>query len=96
MSYSFSVRADTKAEALEKVSVELDKVVVQQPVHAADRAQAYASAEAFLEVLPSEKAENEDFYVSVSGSVGWRGTQGVDALITSAGASISASVIAKS
>lgn len=92
MSYSFSVRAGTKAEALEKLAEALDNVVALQPIHSADRAQAQAAAEAFLEVLP-EKADDKDFSVNVSGSVGWLGTPGVDAVITSAGVSISASTV---
>ena len=43
MSYSFSARAATKAEVIEKVSTELNKVVVSQPIHSADCAQAKAA-----------------------------------------------------
>lgn len=70
MSYSFYVRAATKADVIAKVVAELDKVVANQPVHSADYAQAKASAEAFLGILP-EANDKQDFYVSVSGSVGW-------------------------
>jgi regulator of protease activity HflC (stomatin/prohibitin superfamily) len=90
MSYSFGVRAATKAEVAEKIAAELDKVVAAQPVHAADRAQAQAAAEAFLGILP-EKPTDQDFYVSVSGSVSWK----ADKVLTSAGVNISASLSAK-
>ena len=90
MSYSFAVRADTKVGIAEKIASEFDNVVAQQPIHTADRDQAQAAALAFLEVIPD--TEGQDFYVSVSGSVGWTGTSGVDAVVTAAGASISASL----
>ena len=95
MSYSFSVRGATIAQVMEKVTAELDKVVVAQPIHSADRAQAQSSVEAFLSVLPTN-IDNREFYVSVSGSVGWGGKLGsVDQVLTSAGVSVSASLIAK-
>lgn len=37
MSYSFSVSAATKQEAIQKVADELAKVVAAQPVHSADQ-----------------------------------------------------------
>lgn len=67
MSYSFSVRAATKAAALAKIVAELDKVVAAQPVHAADRPQAQAAAEAFVGLLPVD--ESRDVNVSVNGSI---------------------------
>jgi hypothetical protein len=94
MSYSFSARGATKAEVIGKVSAELDKVVASQPIHSADRAQAQAAAEAFVAIIPAND-EGKDFYVSVSGSVGWRGNLGVDSIITSASVNVSASLIAK-
>jgi hypothetical protein len=90
MSYSFVVRADTKTAVLEKIAAQFDTVVAQQPIHAADRAQAQATAEAFLEIIPS-KADDQDFYVSVGGSVGWRD----DNVITSASVNISAYLVPK-
>ena len=95
MSYSFSARGATKADVIAKVSAELDKVVVSQPIHAADRAQAQAAVEAFVAVIP-ENADGKDFYVSVSGSVGWSGNLGAaDCTITSASVNVGASLIAK-
>ena len=89
MSYSFSARGATKAEVMQKVVAELDKVVANQSIHAADRKQAQSTAEAFLGVVRNAN-EQEDFYVSVSGSVSWR-----DAIVTSASINVSASLVAK-
>ncbi len=60
MSYSFSVRGATKAEAMEKVNAEMDKVVAGQPIHSADRFQAVEAAEKFVYAVlpnPSDKQE---------------------------------------
>lgn len=93
MSYSFSVRGATKAEIIGKVAAEFDKVVASQPVHSADRAHAQACAEAFLGFIPDDPG-GQDFYISVSGSVGWNGTLGAHVL-TSAGVNVSASLVNK-
>jgi hypothetical protein len=94
MSYSFSARAATKPEVIAKVAAQFDAVVAAQPVHSADRAQAQAAAEAFLGVLP-DAADGRDFYVSVSGSVGWNGNLGeADHVLTAAGVNVSASFLA--
>lgn len=84
MSYSFTVRGANKAEAISAVSAELDKVAVGQPVHAADKAQALAAAETFINLIADE--DTRDVSVSVSGSI-W---QENDA-IRSASVSVSAS-----
>ncbi len=95
MSYSFSARGATKVDVTAKISAELDKVVASQPIHSADRAQAQAAAEAFLAIIP-DSAGDKDFCVSVSGSVGWSGMAGTaDQVLTSAGVSVSAYMIAK-
>jgi hypothetical protein len=93
MSYSFGVRAATKAQAMEKVAIELDKVVAAQPIHSADRAQAQAAAAAFLGIIPNANAD-QDFQVYVSGSVSWNGLL-PDAVLTSAGVNVSAALVAK-
>jgi hypothetical protein len=92
MSYSFSVRAATKAEALIKIENELGNVVTAQPIHAADREQAYAAAEAFLEIVPDD--DSKDFQVSVHGSVGWTG-EGDAQVITAAGVGVSVHLVPK-
>jgi len=90
MSYSLSARAATKAQVMEKVSAELEKVVAQQPIHSVDRWKAYETAAEFLAMLPNEAGEKE-FYVSVSGSLGW--IEGD--IVTSSRFNVQASLVAK-
>lgn len=87
MSYSFSFRAATKAEAKSKVAEELAKVVQAQPIHAVDQAQAQAAADAFIDILPEDASK--DVQVSVNGSVGWCGTE-AEPSITYAGLGVTA------
>lgn len=88
MSYSFQVVAADKQAAKEKVAEQLAKVVEGQPVHAADRAQAQAAADAFIDLLPTDPAR--DIRVDVHGSVGWDGASGTGAppTLTSAGVGV--------
>jgi hypothetical protein len=74
MSYSFTVRGATKAEALEKVKEQLEGVVQGQPFHLVDQGPALAAAEAFVGILDED--EGKDVVVAVNGSVSW--TQGGD------------------
>lgn len=67
MSYSFSVKAETKEAAIAAVADELDKVVSSQPVHEADRAQALAAADAFIALIRDD--DTQDILVNVNGSV---------------------------
>jgi hypothetical protein len=71
MSYSFTVRAATKTEALAKVAAELDKVVSAQPDHSVDRDKALAAATAFVEVLADDA--DRDVVASVNGWLNWNG-----------------------
>lgn len=94
MSYSFHVRETSVENATSKVSEELDKVVAAQPIHTADRDAALKAVETFLSLLPG--APGQDFYVSVSGSLGWTGNLGTaDQVITSASVNVSTSLVAK-
>lgn len=88
MSYSFSVRGASKAEALEKVIAEFDKVVASQPIHTKDRAQATEVAKNFVAVL-SDPTERQGVSISVSGSLSWN----VDNVITSAGVNVYTSIV---
>lgn len=67
MSYSFSVHAATADEAVAKVTEQLDNVVQGQPIHAADRELALATAKAFIALVPA--VDGHDFNVTVHGSV---------------------------
>lgn len=71
MSYSFSVTAESKVEAKEKIAGQFDTIIAAQPVHAADRASAQAAADAFVDVL-KDPAENEQIAVTVNGYVSWQ------------------------
>jgi|GEM_PF-882312 len=94
MSYSFNVRAASKAEAKVKVAAELDKVVASQPVHSADREQAMATAAAFIDML-ADAGDNQDVAVSVNGWLSWTGEQPVDGGFSGACVGVSASLAAK-
>lgn len=89
MSYSFQVRAATKALALAAVAAQLDAVVNGQSVHAKDRAQAMAAAEAFVGVL--EDNPDKDVDVSMHGSVSWSYVDGDENRICSVNCSVTAS-----
>lgn len=75
MSYSFSVRASSKASVALLVAAELERVVEAQSIHAKDAKAALAAAEALIEVLANDA--DADVRVDMSGSVGWRGTDEV-------------------
>ena len=96
MSYSFNVRAADKAAARAAITAELDKVVEQQPIHSADRAQAEVNANGALDVIP-EPGDGEEISVAVNGYVQWRGVLNGEppALITAATINASASIVAK-
>lgn len=88
MSYSFSIRAATKAEASDKVATELSNVVNSQPVHAADREQAEAAVNSILGLLRDDG--DQDISLTVSGSC-WS----VDSGLNSVGLNINASLAPK-
>jgi hypothetical protein len=91
MSYSFSVKAATKAEAKQKVAEQFDVVVNGQPIHAADRDAAQAAANAFIDIL-GEPTEAEQVSVSVNGYVSWRGENNFVGANVSVGASLASKV----
>lgn len=88
MSYSFSVTAASKAEAVTAAEAKFAEVVNSQPVHAADKEPTLAAISAFVGILV-DPSEGEAVYLSVNGSVGWRGDPNE---LTSASANISAGV----
>jgi hypothetical protein len=69
MSYSFQVKAATKAEAKAAVEAEFDKVVEQQPEHARDKAAALANANASIDLLADD--DTQDVSVSCNGYISW-------------------------
>jgi len=70
MSYSFSVKAATKAEAKTRVTEEFDKVVAAQPDHKHDSKQAQDAAEVFIDLLADDDTKHVS--VSVTGSLSWK------------------------
>lgn len=66
MSYSFAVRAATKAEAREKIIAQFDQVEIAYPCHTRDRAAVQAAAFAFVDLLPDDD-EHHDVRVSCNG-----------------------------
>lgn len=92
MSYSFQIRAANKAEAKEKVALQLAAVVQQQVSHQVDVEQARAAANAFIDLVHDD--ESMDVSVSMNGSMGWRGTLGQEGCVfTSAGVGINAYLV---
>lgn len=88
MSYSFSIRAASKAEACAKVADELRKVVQAQPIHSRDQGQALGTAETFITLLKTDSTK--DVAVSMNGSLSW-----IDDATTSASVTVSASLVTK-
>jgi copper(I)-binding protein len=74
MSYSFSVKAATKAEAIKLANEQFDAVEVAQPVHAADMPGAKEATAAFTNLLADD--DKCDTTVSVNGSV-WSPPEGL-------------------
>ena len=89
MSYSFTVTADTKADAKQKIAQSFDAVVNGQSSHAADRDPVVACGSAFVEALAEPQAGDE-IYVTIYGCLSWR--QGIPEEFTSASASVNASL----
>lgn len=97
MSYSFSIRAATKADAKASVASKMAEVVQNQPTHAHDQPRVCACAAAFIDLLADD--ESKDIVVSVYGSLGWRGSYGTDPAncsFTSANISVTANLVDKS
>ena len=92
MSYSFTVTAESKADAKQKVSDEFVNVVAAQPPHAKDRDAAVAAAGAFIDLL-ADPTDAQQVMVSVHGSLGWN--HDAPDSFTGAGVGVSASVRAK-
>lgn len=69
MSYSFSIKAASKAEALVAVAAEFDKVVASQEVHKADKDLAMKHAEAVVGFLPDDPVR--EVAVSCNGYLSW-------------------------
>lgn len=71
MSYSFQVKAATKAEAKAAVEAKFDEIISQQPIHARDRAAVLANANAVIDLLADD--DTKDVSVSCNGYLSWSG-----------------------
>jgi hypothetical protein len=69
MSYSFSIKGETKALAKQGVASEFDKIAYAQPIHARDRAAVLANANAVIGLLADD--DTKDVSVSCNGYVAW-------------------------
>ena len=94
MSFSFSVQATTREAAKAQIEAKLTEVVDAQPLHALDRAYVEQAAHSALNTV-ADPAEDEEFYVSVSGSLSWRGQLAEDPVITGSSLSVSVSRLVK-
>ena len=88
MSYSFSLRAATKAEAKTAVAAKLDEVVSQQPLHQLELDASVALADAIIELLPQD--DTRDVAVSMNGSVSWTGVYPESHVVKGIGVSFNA------
>lgn len=90
MSFSFNVRAATIAAAAALATAEMDKVVEQQPGHAADRDAVLATIDTYAKMLTDD--ESRDIAISASGSLGGDYQDGAFTRIS--GATIGVNVLA--
>ena len=70
MSYSFSITANTKEDAITQIRDRFDEIAVSQPTHAADKEAVIVAAHSFVSLLEDPK-DGSDIYVNVSGSLSW-------------------------
>lgn len=71
MSYSFSIVASSKEEAVLQLEPKFDEVVASQPVHTADKELAIKNATLVIGML-EDPDETQNVSVSVSGWLSWR------------------------
>ena len=68
MSYSFNIKAESKAQAIDMVRARMRNVSVAQPVHNRDDLHVVAVAKTFIDMLQDDAAR--DVFVSVNGGIG--------------------------
>lgn len=94
MSYSFEIQGADKAQAVNLVGGELDKVAQGQPVHQCDREQAYAAAQSLVELLGD--AEGKDVSVTVAGWLATQSPEGEGArTVTAVSLNVTAALVTK-
>ena len=93
MSYSFNIRAATKAQALTDVALKFDEVVAMQACHARDKGAALAAASAMVGLLDDD--ESRDVVVGMSGYLSGQWVGHDVASISCAAVSVNASLMPK-
>lgn len=88
MSYSFNIKAQTKAAAKEAVADKFAEIVAQQPIHARDCSAVLANANAVIDLLAEDEAK--DVSVTCNGYVSWSSGGSEDAKFNSASISCNA------
>jgi hypothetical protein len=83
VSYSFSAKGKTKAEALAAAEAAMKKVIEGQPIHAQDEAAARKCREEAA-ALVGEPPADKDYFLSCSGSFSWIGVYPDSHIITGA------------
>lgn len=87
MSFSFTVKAATKALVKEKVASELDSVVRDQPSHSQDRPLIQSACEAYVDLLSDD--DEKDIELRCNGSLS--GTWVANEVTNLSGANLSVS-----
>lgn len=93
MSFSFSVRAATKAAVKEAAAAQMADVVAKQPIHAVDSAAILAAASAHVDLLPDD--ETMDVSVGIGGSTTQVWNDGILGAVIGVGMSVSANLVAR-
>jgi hypothetical protein len=94
MSYSFTARGATAADALAAAAAKFDEVVAQQPIHAQDKEAALAALQGMAGVLPVDVTK--DVALSLNGWVSWQGdVESQTATLSSASVTASVSLVDK-
>lgn len=93
MSYSFNIRAATKAQALTDVALKFDEIVAMQACHARDKGAALAAASAMVGLLDDD--ESRDVVVGMSGYLSGQWVGHDVASISCAAVSVNASLMSK-
>lgn len=89
MSYSFSIKAATKYDAIAMVMTKFDEIIEQQPIHTRDRKAVLTNSRAVIELLADD--DTKDIAVSCNGYVSWSsGLTAADAAFSGAAISCSA------
>ena len=88
MSYSFTARGKSKAEAKAAASAELEKVVEAQPIHKHDMQTAKNVAIDVIDLLPDD--DDRDVMISVNGSIG-----DVDEVVFTVSVGVTASLVTR-